>query len=58
MTQNKSISLNHEAAGLQESKPSFMFFLRTVFSAVFFLCFPIKYLYYKLKITSNNVYFT
>ena len=58
MTQNKSISLNYETEGLQISKPSFMFFLRTVFSAVFFLCFPQKNLYYKLKITSNNVYFT
>ena len=58
MTQNKSISLNHEVEGLQISKSSFMFFLRTVFLAVFFLCFPKKYLYYKLKITSNNVYFT
>lgn len=58
MTQNKTISLEHEVAGLHESKSGFMFFLRTVFSTVFFLCFPKINLYYKLKITSNNVYFT
>lgn len=58
MTQNKTISLNYGIAGLQESKSDFMFILRAVFLTVFFLCFPKNYLYYKLKITSNNVYFT
>ena len=60
MTQNNTLSWSLKNKDLQESKSNFMFhyFLRTVFKAVFFLCYLLRYFNYLTLNHNNNVYFT
>ena len=60
MTQNRTLSLNLKDKDLQGCKFNFMFlyFMRTVFEAVFFLCHLLRNINNLTLNHNNNVYFT